>query len=382
MVHPVGTLLVDARPLDHPAARQRGIGRYVGGLLHGLHTIGAPVVALHASEAQARTLAALVPGLELCDWSDPALDGHAAGDSWFISTQLMLGPITLDPIPQAITERRMPVAAVMYDVIPYRYPETYQRAPRERLQAQLRAVLARTADALLAISQFSATTAAEELGFPTERIGVIGAGVDEQFVPPTVRSLPRPDRVLPPEVERYVVSVTGGDERKNTEGLLRAWAQVAPDVRRGRWLVIATSHSPIVLARWQGWAAELGITDDVVFTGAITDDEMVAILQRAELSVMPSTEEGFGLPIVEAAACGCPVICSGVTSLPEVLREPRAEFDPYDPASIARAIERALTDGELRTALADAGRIATQRWTWEHVARDLIDALGRFGPRW
>lgn len=378
----VQTILVDARPVDHPTARQRGIGRYVTGLLAGLHAIDAPFLALHGSDIEADVLAEAIPGLPLRRWSPQLVRRHATPGTWYVATQLMLHPIPLDPIPTVVTAARLPVAAVMYDVIPYRFPERYQVEPNARRQAQLRKPLAGTVDAMLAISRFAADTAADELDYPRQRIAVIGAGVDDQFVPPTATAHPRPDRILPREVGRYVVSVTGGDERKNTEGLLRAWAQVAPAIREGRHLVIATAASDEVLRRWRNWADELGVTREVVLTGSVTDSEMVAVLQHAELAVMPSTEEGFGLPVVEAAACGCPAICSNVSSLPEVLDEPAAEFDPYDPASMARAIERALTDPEHRDVLLAAGRRAAARWRWSAVARDLVASLAELGPRW
>lgn len=381
MAAPVDALLVDARPVDHPTARQRGIGRYVTGLLRGLHQHAVPLVALYGTDLEAEVLSDAIPGLDLRPWCPQVVRAHARPGVWYLATQLMLHPIPLDPIPSAITRARLPVAAVMYDVIPYRFPEQYQSDPNARRQAQLRAPLARTLDAMLAISEFSARTAADELGFPLDRIRTIGAGVEQQFAPPTVDTQRPPVRVLA-DVGRYVVSVTGGDERKNTEGLLRAWGLLAPDVRQGRHLVIATAHSPAVLRRWTSWADEAGIAGEVIFTGSVTDAEMVAILQGAELAVMPSTEEGFGLPVVEAVACGTPAICSNVSSLPEVLSEPAAEFDPFDPSSIARAIERALNDDAHRSSLLDAGRRAAARWTWDRVAADAVQALGDLGPRW
>ncbi len=188
--------------------------------------------------------------------------------------------------------------------------------------------------------------------------------------------------MLPSDVQSYVVAVTGGDERKNTEGLLRGWGRLDSALRDSHHLVIVTAHSAAVLRRWEGWAAEAGVSDRVVFTGSVDDDEMVSILQGARLAVMPSLEEGFGLPVVEAAACGVPVICSNFTSLPEVLDEPAACFDPRDPDAIAHAIGRGLTDESHRQVLLTAGEWATQRWTWPRVARDLVDGLETLGPRW
>ncbi len=378
----VSTLLVDARPLDHPTARQRGIGRYVTGLLAGLRDIDAPVIALFGNDTEADVLAATVPGIAAEPWSPHTVRRHVADGTWYLATQLMLHPIPLDPIPRCITDARLPVAAVMYDVIPYRYPEVYFEDPNARRQADLRAPLTRTIDTLLAISDFAASTAAVELDYPRERISTIGAGVDQKFLPASGDPRQRCGRVLPADVKRYVVAVAGGDERKNTEGLLRAWAHVDPGLGGVSHLVIAAAHTPPVRERWERWATEAGVLDRVVFTGGVDDDELVALFQGAELAVMPSLEEGFGLPVLEAAACGVPAISSNVSSLPEVLDEPEACFDPHDPDAIAAAIVRALTDDAHRSVLLAAGRRATERWTWPHVAQATLDSLVQLGPRW
>ena len=374
-------LLVDARPLDHPTARQRGIGRYTLGLLSGLHEIGAPVVAMYERDTEAVLLAEAVPGLALERWSPQAVRRHTADGTWYLATQLMLHPIPLDPVPRIITDAALPVAAVMYDVIPERYPEQYQQRPTARAQVRLRGMLSRTLDALLAISRFAADTAADELHFPRDRIRVIGAGVESQFTPPVGDPWSRLHRVLLRDERRLVVAVAGGDARKNTHRLLQAWGALPTAIRTSHRLVVLGAHEPSVLSQWHSWAAEAGIADGVCFTGAVTDDEMVAVHQAAALAVMPSTEEGFGLPVLEAAACGCPVICSGVSSLPEVLDEPEAEFDPYRSGAIAAAIERALTDEDHRDLLRAAGRRAVQRCTWSNTARSVIQALTELGPR-
>ena len=378
----LSTLLVDARPVDHPTARQRGIGRYVTGLLTGLRDIGAPVVALYGSDTEADVLADTVPGMTLRRWSPQVVRDHAVDGTWYLATQLMLHPIPLDPIPRCVTAARLPVAAVMYDVIPFRYPDVYLREPNARLQAALRAPLARTVDALLAISDFAAATAAHELAFPSGRIGMIGAGVDAKFAPPDSDPRDRCQRVLPASVGRYVVTVAGGDDHKNTAGLVRAWAEVDRVLGDSHHLVIAGGHTPAVLRRWQAWADEAGVSERVVFTGRLDDDELVAVLQGAELAVTPSLEEGFGLPVLEAAACGTAAIASNVSSLPEVLDEPAACFDPHDPKAIAAAIVTAVTDDAHRSVLLGAGRRAVERWTWTNVAAATVDALASMGPRW
>ena len=146
-------------------------------------------------------------------------------------------------------------------------------------------------------------------------------------------------------------------------------------------VVVATPPAP-VLERWRAVAAEAGCSDRVEFATGRPDDEVVALLQHAVLNVVPSLEEGFGLPVLEGAACGVPVICSRSTSLPEVLAEPAAHFDPTDPDDIARAIERGMTDQVHRRALRAAAALAVARWRWHRVVGDIVVAIDELGPRW
>lgn len=385
MVDPTGEglarLLVDVRPVDHPTARDRGIGRYTLGLLGGLYAAGAPVVGLYANETERLAAVEAVPGLALERLCPATIRRHTHPGTWYLATQLMLHPIPLDPVPSIITRAGLPVAAVMYDVIPERYPERYQVQPAARAQVRLRGMLARTLDALLAISGFAADTAADALRFPRERISTIGAGFDPAFIPAPSDPWPRLRRVLDPSDRATVVAVVGADPRKNVERLLGGWGLLPRATRDGHRLVLAGANDAVLADRWHLWAEEAGLTlDEWTATGGLTDDEMVAVHQVAVLAVMPSTEEGFGLPVLEAAACGCPVITSDVSSLPEVLAHPPAEFDPHDPGSIGTAIDRALGDQAHRADLLAAGVRATERWTWERTGRAVVDSLTRLGP--
>jgi len=376
----VRRILVDGRPVDHPTARQRGIGRYTAGFLAGLSRTGVRVTAAVSSVVEADVLRVTAPELDVQPWSPELVRDVAADGGWYVATQLMLHPVSLDPIPRAVTQARLPVAAVMYDVIPHRYPSRYLLDPNARKLADVRSMLARTVDGMLAISEFSARTAAEALDYPRGRIHVIGAGVEPMFVPASTDPFDRLSRLVGKGLDPKrgaVVAVTGGDARKNTEGLLRAWNLVGPEIRRTTQLVVACAVGAPVLDAWKNVAAArgLGVGDDVVFTDAVTDDEMVALLQAARLAVFPSFDEGFGLPVAEAAACGCPVICADTTSLPEVIDCHDALFDPYDPRAIARAIEWALTDDGHRANLHEAAERCRERWTWTRVGTDAVAAL-------
>ncbi|MFM8945588.1 MAG: glycosyltransferase [Actinomycetota bacterium] len=379
----VRRILVDGRPVDHPTTRQRGIGRYTAGFLAGLAHTGVPVTAAVSSGVEADVLRASAPNLDVQPWSPELVRTVAADGGWYVATQLMLHPVSLDPIPRAVTQARLPVAAVMYDVIPHRYPSRYLLDPAARRLADVRSRLARTVVGMLAISEFSARTAAEALEYPLDRIRVIGAGVDPGFTPTSDDTCTRLERVARMGVRprrRMVGAVTGGDERKNTEGLLRAWSLLDASIRESSQLVVACGVGRAVLDRWRHLAGQCGLEvgDDVVFTDSVSDYEMVALLQASALAVFPSFDEGFGLPVAEAAACGRPVICSDTASLPEVIDCDEALFDPYDPRAMARAIEWALEDDAHYERLCEAANRARTRWTWERVGLDTIDALAHF----
>jgi glycosyltransferase involved in cell wall biosynthesis len=316
---------------------------------------------------------------------EPSTVRSATADTWFMCTQMMLHPIPLDVVPRMITEAGLRVVGVLHDVIPYRYPEQYLTDPSALRQSQLRAMLVRTFDAMVANSTFSADTSASVLGFDRDRIYVVGAAVEPQFFVGSVAPN-RLQRLIERGVDSsrgLVVAVTGGDDRKNTPGLIRAWSSIASELRKSHQLVIACAAVPVVQNRWRDIANSVGLTAlDVVFTDTVTDDEMVALYQTARLSVMPSLEEGFGLPVAEAAACGCITICSNNSSLPEVIDCEEALFDANDVVDIARAIEWALTDNEHRERLRVAATRAALRWTWGNVGRDAVAALsGSAGRR-
>jgi glycosyltransferase involved in cell wall biosynthesis len=377
-------VLVDGRVISHPTAGGRGVGRYTIGLVRAMHESGAVVTVMNASEVDEQKWLDAIPSLRVAPF-EPSTVRAASSDTWFMCTQMMLHPIPLDVVPRMITEAGLRVVGVLHDVIPYRYPEIYLTDPSALRQSQLRAMLVRTFDAMVSNSTFSADTGSAVLQFDRSKIHVVGAAVEPQFCEGSV-SESRLKRLIDKGVDTsrgLVVAVTGGDDRKNTPGLIRAWGSLNCELRKSHQLVIACAAVPVVQNRWRDIANSVGLTAlDVVFTDTVTDDEMVALYQTARLSVMPSLEEGFGLPVAEAAACGCVTICSNNSSLPEVIDCDEALFDASDVGDIARAIEWALTDHEHRERLRVAATRSALRWTWENVGRDAVTALsGSAGRR-
>ncbi len=360
-------VLVDARAIYHGTAGGRGIGNYTAGLIRGLVDVGASVTALVSGRGEIALVESQIGRQVVSTWHPDVV--RETSEAWYVATGMFLAPIAFDPIPRIITDAGLPVVGIMYDVIPFRHPELYFDNDAAIRQAAVRGHLARTVDITAAISQFSADTAIDHLGLDAASVTVIGAGVSPKFKKP------------PPDQHRFgVVAVTGPDPRKNTEGLIAAWALVRRELRVRHPLTVISGGPASLLDRWRHLAASAGCLREMNFAGSVSDQQMIVELQKAHLVVQPSLDEGFGLPVVEAAACGAAVICSDTSSLPEILREPSASFDPTHPADTAAAIERALTDPRHREVLLAAGERAVARWRWEAVAGALLDAMATHVP--
>jgi glycosyltransferase involved in cell wall biosynthesis len=143
----------------------------------------------------------------------------------------------------------------------------------------------------------------------------------------------------------------------------------------------------LVLAGKKGWLTEetleraKALGDDIVFTSYVADEDLPALYSLAELLVLPSVYEGFGLPVLEAFACGTPVACSNVSSLPEIAGEAALLFDPRDVRSIAEALARALSDPALRAELRAKGLAQAARFTWAETARQTRQVYLELGGR-
>jgi glycosyltransferase involved in cell wall biosynthesis len=125
----------------------------------------------------------------------------------------------------------------------------------------------------------------------------------------------------------------------------------------------------------------LGLRSRVTFTGYLPDDDLVVLLNEATVLVLPSLTEGFGLPAVEAAACGCPVIATSESPLPELLGEGGRYFDPRDAQALERLLAEVLQSEELRERMRQAGISAARTLSWQSAARRLADLIEDGAPQ-
>ncbi len=169
----------------------------------------------------------------------------------------------------------------------------------------------------------------------------------------------------------FVLFVSSLWKYKNCDGLLRAWAIARPELGERQLAIVGHGRDKEYVAQLHALAAELGIMGDVVFVGGVPLEETVPFYQAADAFVYPSFNETFGLPILESMACGCPVVTSDVSSMPEIAGGAAALSDPGDPASIARAILMAVGSG--RDRLRDAGLRRAAEFTWGATAAATLD---------
>ena len=262
----------------------------------------------------------------------------------------------------------------VHDVIPLILPETF--TPRHRLVVRLAlARVRRKADLVVVPSHAVKRDVVRRVGLPEDRVVVTHEGCEPRFRPVRSEGALRDVAArygLPP---RYVLAVGTLEPRKNLTTLLEAFARLRRDGA-------VDADLRLVLAGARGWLDEpifatvrsLGLEDAVRFTGFVDDDDLPAVYSGAALFVFPSLHEGFGLPLLEAMACGVPVVTSNVSSMPEVAGDAATLVDPRDGEGLAAAIARSLRDAPLRGRLREAGIARARQFSWEATARRTLDA--------
>src|SRR5215469_4716109 len=169
----------------------------------------------------------------------------------------------------------------------------------------------------------------------------------------------------------FVLFVSSLWPYKNCDGLLRAWARARAELGDRQLVIVGGGRDERYVAQLHSLAAELGISADVVFVGAVPLEQTVGFYQAADVFVYPSLNETFGLPILEAMACGCPVVTSDTSAMPETAGGAAVLSDPTDPVSIARAIVEVVGPG--RDRLRDEGVRRAGQFTWEATAAQTLD---------
>jgi len=274
-------------------------------------------------------------------------------------------------------ERSGPIRCVttIHDVIPLLFPGHAPRSKKTRLFPLFRRLIretARRADAILTVSEASRRDIIGQLAIPAGRedgVHVVYNGVDPRF---------RPARSAPPAGagERRILCVGRADPYKNLATAVRAFHAARARLPFPARLILAGPRDdryPEVPAL----ARELGLGDSVQWTGYLHDDDLLKTYQRAHLLVQPSHYEGFGLPVLEAMACGVPVVCSNGGALPEVAGDAAPTLAPDDVDGYTDRIVDILTNPALHAQLRAKGLAQAAGFTWERTAHRTLDVYER-----
>lgn len=355
------TLMIDARWLAG------GIGTYIRNLLQGLSKQGngfeirAITRDQHAGEVRRWCRQVTVVNLPI----------YTVREHWAIPRAAKGCDLLHVPHYNAPLAGRGRMVVSILDLI-HITDRSYRCRPESWLYARpMLYLVARKAEHIITVSEYSKARIVERLGVPDSKVTVIYNGVDGDFQPlaqeEAQASLRRLGIAMP-----YLLYVGSLKAYKNVSCLLRGFAilrksrdfpnrlLILGDDRTGRRALIEES-------------IRLGLEDCTQFLPYAEQSLLPAIYAAADLLVMPSRIEGFGLPVLEAMACGTPVVCSRAASLPEVGGDAVAYFDPADPQDLARAIEQVLGSKELQLTLRAKGLDRAKQFTWEEATRRHVE---------
>jgi glycosyltransferase involved in cell wall biosynthesis len=349
-------IVVDVSPLSHPPT---GIGNYIRGSLAGLVTAARP--ASHEVVAVAPTslrggprIARAVAGIDvsLRTWPLPA--SHALRTLWSRAgapkLERLVGPLDAFVFTDWMypAQRAGVRATVVHDLLPIHHPEWCTPRTVAMHTRKLENAVA-TCDVLFANSRHTGEDLRATYEVAADRLVVAYPGVGAGFRPDGARaSLP----------DVTILGVGTLEPRKNLSRLIAAWR-------------VLDDGFTLAIAGGSGWGNQPDL-EDVQLLGYVPDGDLPALYRSASVFVYPSLEEGFGMPVIEAMACGTPVVVSNHPSLDEACGEAAVRVDPFDPADIARGIGEAL---RRRDQLAAAGLVHAARFSWDATGRTMLEAL-------
>ncbi len=361
-------IILDARTAtDHFP----GIGRYVVNLAGALQHVAPDLdLALLRDPVGAAQRLALpdLPQLE-CEVSPFALS-----QQWRVRSILQRAQAVLYHSAYYLMPYAPGVLAIVtcYDLIPLIYPQYF--TAMQRLIFRTAHILAlRTARVTLAISEATKKDLVRLFRVDPERIIVTPLAAAAQFQPPSRAAVERVRQTyaLP---DRYILYFGSNKPHKNVPRLVQAFRRAGiRDQGLGIGLVIAGHWDPRY-PQAKELTGQLDLQDRVRFIGPVKDDDLPALYGGAELFVFPSDYEGFGLPVLEAMACGTAVVCGNRSSLPEVAGESALLCDPHQVEALTHAIEQVLTDRALRTDLQQRGLARAAQFSWEQTAWSTFNA--------
>lgn len=271
-----------------------------------------------------------------------------------------------------------PVTLSLYDLIPLLNPDKYLK-PHPQFETFYKEKInyLTKASKFLAISDSAKKEVECVFTADLESIVNISSAADPHFKKIEISEEEKKDIYRKFNILNPFVLYTGGaDERKNLPRLIRSYAALPLNIRRQSTLVFAGKMPALSVSELTKIAKSSGLkSHEVIFIGYITDRELILLYHLCQLFVFPSWHEGFGLPALEAMACGAPVIAANTTSLPEVVVNTEALFDPFSEENISSLLLKGITDADFRQSLMESGLKQAQNFSWTKSAKIAIQTF-------
>lgn len=326
-----------------------GIGRYTECLIRGLSSVGSPCHFIHIDEK----MAPYSPYSIMNQLRLPAVLEQ-------YHVELYHSPDFAIPI---LLRKNLPCVVTIHDLIPWKYPHFTPKAKKNRFlwlfRLFIREVVKR-ADKIIAVSHTTATDIEECFPADSSRILVVYNGIDPVFF-----------KSHDEKKGNYILYVGRADPYKNICAALSAYARASETYKIPHNFLIIGESDPRYTGS-QALVEHLNLQNRVTFSGHLSHEELIKAYRGADLLLMPSRYEGFGYPVIEAMACGIPVIISQAPALVEIAGTHAISVDPDNTDEFAEAINNVLTDSALSNRLSREGREHARNFTIEKMARETL----------
>lgn len=365
--------------IDYTAALQQraGIGRYTRGLVQSLSQLDANseyVLLVSGRSYQENRIPPLSPNFRL---KYLPLSHRWTTALWHrlrlpIPADLFTGRVDLFHSPDFVLPplRRGKKILTIHDLSFYRYPQGAEPSLLWYLKGAVPRSVTR-ADFIFADSQCTKKDLVEILNVPQEKVAVIYPGVDARFRPDDDHRYQTILRAKYGLESPFILSVGTIEPRKNYPRLIQAFQLLRAEYKIPHQLIIVGGRGWLFHDIYQE-VERLGIGDSVRFLGYVPEEDLRALYRGAEVFAFPSHYEGFGLPPLEAMACGVPTVVSNTSSLPEVVGDAALMVSPDDIKGLAEALYRLLSDDALRAELRKEGLEQAQKFSWEKTGEDVL----------
>jgi glycosyltransferase involved in cell wall biosynthesis len=267
-------------------------------------------------------------------------------------------------------EKTCPFVITLHDIIPYKMPETVGERYLEIFLREMPKIIP-LCDGIITVSNYSKQDIVKAFNFPEEKIFVTHLANEDIYVP-LKKSYCKDFIAKYYSIEDdFILYVGGFSPRKNIVGLIQAYSKLK--AKNTKLVIVGSQGKSYNL--YKSTAEKYNVSNDVIFPGFIPLEHMPIFYNAARLFVYPSLYEGFGLPPIEAMACGTPIIASNTTSVPEVVKDAGILINPYDIDELTKSMEKVLEDSSLRKELINKALLRSSEFSWLKTAKTTLDAF-------